>query len=109
MSTDRLWMDAIIAHRLITERSGESLTVAPETLDLFSFGLYNPDFAYDTPPQWLTHAFRYSASLSAHILSLVDIVSTNFIRYHNGLVADLEDTNKTVREQLQYIQQQVSG
>ena len=107
--TDHLWMDTIVAHRLLTERSKESLIMAPETINLFSRGLYNPDFNYDTPPQWLTHTFRYSTSLSAHILSLVDIISANFVRYHNGLVADLEDTNKAVREQLQFIQQQVSN
>ena len=40
---------------------------------------------------------------------MVDIVCNNFVRYHNGLVADLEDMNKAVHEQLQYIQQQVSS
>ena len=106
--TDRLWLDSIIAHRLLTERSTENLTVAPEMMDLFSRGIYNPNFHFNTPPQWLTHAFRYSASLSAHLLSLVDSVTTSFVGYHNGVVADLEDTNKAVREHLCFIQQQVS-
>ena len=67
LASDRLWLDSIIAHRLLTERGDESLVVPPEMLHLFSMVLYNPD-PQDTLPQCISNMEKNLFSLFATFL-----------------------------------------
>jgi hypothetical protein len=98
VGTDQLWVESILAHRTLLDRTRNDVVLPIDMSCLLEMGLYNPHDPTNTPPHVLSHAFRYAASLSVAQLQLF-----------NGLINHLTVLQNDVTYNVKILKEESEG
>jgi hypothetical protein len=106
--TDQLWVNTILAHRTLGERSRNNVTLLTELTCLLEMGLYNPRDSQDSLPHVLSRAFRLAASLSVAQLQLFDGLVDHVTELQNDVTHNVKILNKESQDHLKATREAVS-